>query len=146
MNMHEKDMKDGFRRFIDSLDEKDVRRELLQAYMMMERCLAVLDGKDTGPVAMKDNGRSSDLELFYACRKRMKELEAAAGEKDGRTPDGKRRTVPKAEMEKMAAHGHSPHILDELCLGILHDALRMADMAAKMPMPDYSMIVELSRL
>lgn len=63
-----------FSRFIDGLSEEEVRHELLQAYLQMERCQRVLEGKETSPVTMMDNGLSSDLELFYMCRERMAEL------------------------------------------------------------------------
>jgi len=56
--------------FVASLSEKEAREQLSLAYQQMERCMEVLNGKkDVEPVAMKDNGLSSDLELFYQCKK-----------------------------------------------------------------------------
>lgn len=71
------DIRERFRRFVDNLDEKTARHELVMAYMQMERCQRILEGKDVSPVTMMDNGLSSDLELFYMCKKRMEELEQA---------------------------------------------------------------------
>lgn len=80
--MKTKAMKERFSRFIDGLSEEEVRHELLQAYLQMERCQRVLEGKETSPVTMMDNGLSSDLELFYMCRKRMAELKGEPESKD----------------------------------------------------------------
>lgn len=56
--------------FIASLSEKEAREQLSLAYQQMELCMRVLNGeKDIDPVTMKDNGLSSDLELFYKCKK-----------------------------------------------------------------------------
>lgn len=56
--------------FIASLSEKEAREQLSLAYQQMELCMKVLDGeKGIDPVTMKDNGLSSDLELFYKCKK-----------------------------------------------------------------------------
>ena len=55
--------------FIASLSEKEAREQLSLAFQMMERCLGVLNGNNKiKPVSMKDNGLSSDLELFYKCK------------------------------------------------------------------------------
>ena len=40
----------------------------------MEKCRKVLRGYDVEPVTMMDNGESSDLELFYQCKKTAEEL------------------------------------------------------------------------
>jgi hypothetical protein len=40
----------------------------------MEKCKNVLKGYDVEPVEMMDNGDSSDLELFYRCKKAAEEL------------------------------------------------------------------------
>jgi len=64
----------SIRDFVFSLSEKDVRRELLRAYTQMERCKEVLSGKDTEPVEMMDNGESTDMELFYTCKKKAEEI------------------------------------------------------------------------
>lgn len=56
--------------FVASLSEKEAREQLSLAYQQMELCLEVLNGKgDVEPVVMKDNGLSSDLELFYECKR-----------------------------------------------------------------------------
>ena len=56
--------------FIASLSENEAREQLSLAYQQMELCMRVLDGeKGIDPVTMKDNGLSSDLELFYKCKK-----------------------------------------------------------------------------
>lgn len=68
------DFKKKFEKFVNGLTEKDVRKELVLAYLQMERCQQVLGGEDIEPVVMKDNGESSDLELFYRCKKVAEEL------------------------------------------------------------------------
>lgn len=70
--------------FVNSLSEGEARRQLFLAYCQMERCLELLNGEDVEPVTMKDNGLSSDLELFYTIKKKMLEAEAAERERDGR--------------------------------------------------------------
>ncbi|PTL34609.1 hypothetical protein C7120_08905 [Prevotella sp. oral taxon 376] len=56
--------------FVASLSEKEAREQLSLAYQQMELCVRVLNGeKGIDPVTMKDNGLSSDLELFYRCKK-----------------------------------------------------------------------------
>ena len=56
--------------FVAGLSEKEAREQLSLAYQQMELCMRVLDGeKGIDPVTMKDNGLSSDLELFYKCKK-----------------------------------------------------------------------------
>ena len=55
--------------FVANLSEKEAREQLSLAYQQMELCLEVLSGKQyVEPIAMKDNGLSSDLELFYKCK------------------------------------------------------------------------------
>lgn len=55
--------------FVANLSEKEAREQLSLAYQQMELCLEVLGGNGkVEPVAMKDNGLSSDLELFYTCK------------------------------------------------------------------------------
>lgn len=61
--------------FVRSLTLNDVREQLVLAYLQMEKCQQVLRGEDVEPVAMKDNGMSSDLELFYLCKKVREELD-----------------------------------------------------------------------
>jgi hypothetical protein len=63
-----------FRKFVEGLSDKECRDELVNAYLQMERCQQVLRGEDVDPVVMKDNGESSDLELFYQCKKVAEEL------------------------------------------------------------------------
>lgn len=60
--------------FVGGLSDDEVRRELCRAYAQMERCMDVLRGCDVEPVEMLDNGESTDLELFYLCRKVAGEL------------------------------------------------------------------------
>lgn len=56
--------------FVASLSEKEVREQLSLAYQQMEHCLDVLNGKKgVKPVEMADNGLSTDLELFYTCKR-----------------------------------------------------------------------------
>lgn len=56
--------------FVASLSEKEAREQLSLAYQQMELCMEVLNGnKEAEPVKMRDNGLSSDLELFYKCKK-----------------------------------------------------------------------------
>lgn len=64
-----------FRHFVGGLSAEAVREELVLAYLQMERCQQVLMGDDVEPVEMKDNGESSDLELFYRCKKARAELD-----------------------------------------------------------------------
>lgn len=55
--------------FVASLSEKEAREQLSLAYQQMEQCINVLSGdNDVKPVMMKDNGLSTDLELFYKCK------------------------------------------------------------------------------
>lgn len=74
--MEERGLKKKFTEYVNGLSECDVRKELVLAYLQMERCQHVLRGDDVKPVAMKDNGMSSDLELFYLCRKVREELDS----------------------------------------------------------------------
>lgn len=69
-------LQEKFEEFVKSLTNEEVREELVCAYMQMERCQKVLNGIDAEPVEMKDNGESSDLELFYQCKKMREELDA----------------------------------------------------------------------
>ena len=71
--MSDKEKENKLRAFIKTLSEKEVREELLLAYLQMERCQEVLEGKDVEPVTMKENGLDSDLELFYMCKKKYLE-------------------------------------------------------------------------
>lgn len=64
-----KEEKEKVRTFVGGLCEADVRNELLLAYECMERCVCVLKGEaGIKPVKMRDNGISSDLELYYSCK------------------------------------------------------------------------------
>lgn len=60
--------------FVGKLSIADLREQLVLAYMQMECCQEVLRGEDVEPVEMMDNGLSSDLELFYQCKKVSEEL------------------------------------------------------------------------
>lgn len=56
--------------FVASLSEKEAREQLSLAYQQMELCLDVLNGKKgIKPIVMQDNGLSTDLELFYTCKR-----------------------------------------------------------------------------
>lgn len=64
-----------FIEFVGGLSEEECRSQLVLAYLQMELCQNVLDGEDdVEPVSMMDNGESSDLELFYKCKKAASEL------------------------------------------------------------------------
>lgn len=63
-----------FLAFVNQLSPDECRKQLVLAYIQMEKCMQVLRGEDVKPVAMKDNGESSDLELFYMCKKVAEEL------------------------------------------------------------------------
>ena len=69
-----KKLKKKFAAFANQLSPDECREQLVLAYIQMEKCLQVLRGEDVEPVAMKDNGESSDLELFYRCKKAAEEL------------------------------------------------------------------------
>ena len=63
------EMKETIEKFVDGLTPEEIKEQLKLAYLQMERCKQVLNGADVEPVEMKDNGLSSDLELFYSCKK-----------------------------------------------------------------------------
>ena len=69
-----KKLRKKFAAFASQLPPDECREQLVLAYLQMERCQQVLRGEDVEPVAMKDNGESSDLELFYRCKKAAEEL------------------------------------------------------------------------
>lgn len=69
-----KRLKKRFAAFVNQLTPDQVREQLILAYLQMERCMQVLRGADVEPVSMMDNGESSDLELFYMCKKAAEEL------------------------------------------------------------------------
>ena len=60
--------------FVNKLGPDEAREQLVLAYLQMEKCRNVLRGYDVEPVTMMDNGESSDLELFYQCKKTAEEL------------------------------------------------------------------------
>lgn len=64
-----------FTAFVNQLSPDQVREQLILCYLQMERCQQVLRGEKVEPVEMKDNGESSDLELFYTCKKVREELD-----------------------------------------------------------------------
>lgn len=63
--------------FVDRLSPEEAREQLVLAYLQMEKCIRVLRGHDVEPVEMLDNGRQTDLELFYRCKKVRAELDMA---------------------------------------------------------------------
>jgi len=73
------EQREKIKEFVDSLSERQAREQLVLAYLQMERCIAVLHGEDVEPVDMMDNGLSSDLELFYACKGAVSGKEADNG-------------------------------------------------------------------
>lgn len=77
-----KKLKKKFAAFANQLSPDECREQLVLAYIQMEKCLQVLRGEDVEPVAMKDNGESSDLELFYMCKKVREELDFLNGDDD----------------------------------------------------------------
>lgn len=80
--MHDNERK-KIRLFIDGLSEAEVRGELMLAYECMEQCVQVLTGKNgIKPVEMKDNGISSDLELFYTCKNAAEQMYGVEPNKD----------------------------------------------------------------
>lgn len=67
-------LKEKFSAFVSELSLDECREQLVLAYIQMERCGQVLRGEEVGPVSMRDNGESTDLELFYQCKKVADEL------------------------------------------------------------------------
>lgn len=55
--------------FVGRMSEQEVREQLVLAYLQMERCNRILRGEQVEPVDMLNNGKNSDLELFYTCKK-----------------------------------------------------------------------------
>ena len=74
-------------KFVGGLSNEECREQLLLSYLQMERCQQLLRGEDVEPVDMKDNGMSSDLELFYACKKVREELDSFDEEEEEDFPD-----------------------------------------------------------
>jgi hypothetical protein len=77
-------LKKKFNAFVNQLSPDECREQLVLAYMQMERCQDVLRGEDVEPVEMEDNGLSSDLELFYLCKKVREELDSCDDDKPNR--------------------------------------------------------------
>lgn len=75
----EKELKKRLMDFVSRLSPAEARMQLVLAYLHMERCQQVLRGDDVKPVGMMDNGESSDLELFYQCKKVREELDYLNG-------------------------------------------------------------------
>ena len=69
-----KKLRKKFTAFAFQLTPDECREQLVLAYLQMEKCMQVLRGADVEPVSMMDNGESSDLELFYRCKKAAEEL------------------------------------------------------------------------
>ena len=63
-----------FTAFVNQLSPDQVREQLILAYLQMEQTQRVLRGENVEPLTMLDNGESSDLELFYSCKKSAEEL------------------------------------------------------------------------
>lgn len=63
-----------FTAFVNQLSPDQVREQLVLAYLQMEQTQRVLRGENVEPLTMLDNGESSDLELFYQCKKAAEEL------------------------------------------------------------------------
>ena len=61
--------------FVGRMSEQEVREQLVLAYLQMERCNRILRGEQVEPVDMLNNGKNSDLELFYTCKKVREELD-----------------------------------------------------------------------
>lgn len=93
-------IKKKFEQFVKRLSDEDARKELVLAYLQMERCQQVLKGEDVEPVTMRDNGESSDLELFYLCKKVAEELAYLNGMVSDPDKDGK----PFLEMSYDIVH------------------------------------------
>ena len=72
--MSKKNLRKRLTAFVNQLTPDQVREQLVLAYLQMEKCKNVLKGYDVEPVEMMDNGESSDLELFYRCKKAAEEL------------------------------------------------------------------------
>ncbi|MBR3400516.1 MAG: hypothetical protein IKH08_12130, partial [Prevotella sp.] len=64
-----KKLKKRLTAFASQLTPDECREQLVLSYLQMERCQQVLRGEDVEPVTQMDNGESSDLELFYLCKK-----------------------------------------------------------------------------
>ena len=69
-----KKLKKRLTAFASQLTPDECREQLVLSYLQMERCQQVLRGEDVEPVTQMDNGESSDLELFYLCKKVREEL------------------------------------------------------------------------
>jgi hypothetical protein len=86
-----KRLKKRFTAFVNQLTPDQVREQLILSYLQMETCKNALKDYDVEPVEMMDNGESSDLELFYMCKKVREELNYL-NQKESK-PQGKRITI-----------------------------------------------------
>ena len=102
-------LKKRFSAFVNQLTPDQVREQLVLAYLQMEKCQTVLKGYDVEPVEMMDNGESSDLELFYRCKKVAEEL----GYLNKMVHDGKK--VGTLELEVKVDTNPAILSLKELC-------------------------------
>lgn len=84
MAKRRRNLRERLEEYVAGLSAVEVREQLVLAFLQMERCQMVLRGEDVEPVAMKDNGESSDLELFYMCKKVAQERSV---DKDGGDED-----------------------------------------------------------
>ena len=82
--------------FVEQLTKEELREQLISCYIQMERCRQVLRGYDVQPVFMVDNGFSSDLELFYQCKKVREELDLLNQQEKERKGD---RTTNGADVD-----------------------------------------------
>ena len=72
---NKKKLSKKFTEFVSRMSDDEVRKQHVLAYLQKEKCQQVMRGENVEPVAMKDNGMSSDLELFYLCKKVREELD-----------------------------------------------------------------------
>ena len=77
-----KGLRKRFAGFVGRMSEQEVREQLVLAYLQMDRCNRILRGEHVEPVGMLDNGNSSDLELFYTCKKVREELDYLMSEQE----------------------------------------------------------------
>lgn len=83
-----KKLREKFTAFVNQLSPDECREQLVLAYLQMEKCCKALKGDNVEPVKMMDNGESSDLELFYRCKKVRKELDLLERDSSCRGSEG----------------------------------------------------------
>lgn len=57
------------RRTLDDLTPAEMREQVVLCHEHFKRCCDVLDGKDVDPVELLDVSDSTDMELFYKCKR-----------------------------------------------------------------------------